>query len=118
MATNFIWEQCNEIRAALGEFPRPLRDYFVQVEDPEMDESFLVPKDGVRLWRFSVVLSALPAPVMGFKSDNPMEIFLLETPKGNYLFSIVEDDFGALYVYNIHRLKPTNQLSEEETNHA
>lgn len=114
--SSFFWEQCTEIRATLGEFPRSLRDYFVEEED--MDETFLVPKDGVRLWRFPVVLSALPAPVMGFRSDNPMEIFLLETPNGDYLFSIVEDDFGALYVYNIHRLKPTNQFSEEETNHA
>lgn len=115
---NVFWERCNEIRATLGEFPRSLREYFVQVEDPELEESFLVPKDGVRLWRFTVVLSALPAPVRGFKLDNPMELFVLETPNGNYLFSTIEDDFGAFYVYNIHRLKPNNQFSEEEADHA
>lgn len=117
MATSVSWERCDAIRAALEDFPGPLRDYFEPVEDPETDEVYLVPKDGVRLWRFPVVLSALPAPVKGFQSENPMEIFWLETPSSDYLFTIVEDDFGVLYIYNLHRLKQSIP-SSEEADHA
>lgn len=117
MTASVSWERCDAIRAALDEFPGPLRRFFEPVEDPETDEAYLVPKDGARLWRFPVVLSALPAPVKGFQSDNPMEIFLLETPISDYLFTIVEDDFGALYVYNLQCLKQPI-LSSEEADHA
>lgn len=93
------WIACETIDGIdWADLPEDLRPFFQEVRRDDMVS--VRPIDGARLWRFPVLLVALPAPVRGFK-DSVIELYLLETGTVNYTFTLIEDDYGTVYIYNV-----------------